>query len=112
NCQLIALSTPFGKRGWFFREWFNDKRPWKRVRVTADDCPRISKEFLEDERLGARSESWFRQEYYCDFTQAEGLVYPNLAACVIDWPEPLPQGRCFAGVDWGFNAPAAIVVGL
>ncbi|HLJ95956.1 MAG TPA: terminase large subunit [Gemmataceae bacterium] len=112
KCQLIALSTPFGKRGWFWREWFNEKRQWKRVRVTADDCPRITKEFLEDERRGARSESWWLQEYFCSFEQVEGLVYPDLAACVSDLPSPWPEGRYFAGVDWGYHNPAAILVGM
>jgi hypothetical protein len=112
QCQLIALSTPFGKRGWFWRAWFDDRQEWKRIRITADDCPRISKEFLEDERRGARSESWFLQEYHCSFESVEGLVYPGFADCVSDLPSPWPEGRYFAGVDWGFHSPAAIVVAM
>jgi hypothetical protein len=46
--RLIALTTPAGKRGWFFEAWTGTE-PWTRVCVTAEDCPRISKEFLAEE---------------------------------------------------------------
>lgn len=63
NGMLIALTTPWGKRGWFYEEWtgIND---WTRILRTADDCPRITKQFLrrEQESLG---EPWYSQEYYC-----------------------------------------------
>jgi phage FluMu gp28-like protein len=39
--RLIALSTPFGKRGWFFEAWHNGGEDWTRVEVRAEDCPRI-----------------------------------------------------------------------
>lgn len=59
--SLIALSTPFGKRGWFYEEWIGSA-PWQRVKITATQCPRIEKAFLEEEKraLGAR---WYAQEY-------------------------------------------------
>ncbi len=34
-------------------------------------------------RLRQTSESWFRQEYGCSFEALEGLVYPDLARCVV-----------------------------
>lgn len=63
--RLIGLSTPFGKRGWFHQEW-TGANPWGRVMITAQDCPRISAEFLAEEQAGM-PESWFRQEYLCEF---------------------------------------------
>jgi Terminase large subunit, T4likevirus-type, N-terminal len=53
--SLIALSTPFGKRGWFYEAWSGGDPSWTRIRVPASDCPRISQAFLADERreLGA-----------------------------------------------------------
>lgn len=67
--RLICLSTPFGCRGWFWREWVSD-RAWERVRITAAECPRISPDFLEEERsvLGDR---WFRQEYEVEFVDTD-----------------------------------------
>jgi Terminase RNaseH-like domain/Terminase large subunit, T4likevirus-type, N-terminal len=108
--RLLALSTPFGKRGWFYREWHGGGS-WERIRITADQVPRIPQEFLERERI-SMSESWYRQEYCCDLTQMSGLVYPEFQDCVID-PCPLPEPvRSFSGVDFGFQHPSAVVFGL
>jgi hypothetical protein len=72
--RLVTLSTPFGKRGWWFREWSEGGDGWKRVKFTAEDCPRITDEFLAEERkhLG---EWWFRQEYLCEFMDAESAAF-------------------------------------
>jgi hypothetical protein len=71
--RLVCLSTPFGKRGWFYEEWVG-KNPWERIRLTADQCPRITREFLEQERrsLGDR---WFNQEYLCSFEDLVGAIF-------------------------------------
>jgi Terminase large subunit, T4likevirus-type, N-terminal len=71
---LIMLSTPYGQRGIFYEEWTSgDSREWQRFRVSADQVPRISSEFLSEERraLGSR---WFEQEYMCVFGELEGAV--------------------------------------
>src|SRR5262245_50194801 len=31
--RLVCLSTPFGKRGFFYREWEDAAAPWHRVRI-------------------------------------------------------------------------------
>jgi hypothetical protein len=72
---LLAQSTPFGKRGWFYEAW--DRGPgWHRVKVTADECPRITPEFLAEERL-EMGERWYRQEYFCSFEDDTGAVFPG-----------------------------------
>lgn len=73
--RLLALSTPFGKRGWFYEAW-QSVEAWQRVRVTAEDCPRIPKEFLAEERrvLGER---WYRQEYLTSFEDTIDAVFSN-----------------------------------
>src|SRR5258707_13450708 len=48
--HLIALTTPGGKRGWFYEGWIGGGETWHRTRITPDQCPRISKEFLPEER--------------------------------------------------------------
>jgi predicted phage terminase large subunit-like protein len=71
--QLILLSTPRGKQGIFWRAW--DQEPdWKRVRVTADQCPRITAEYLDQERR-ALPPAWFSQEYCCEFTQDDASIF-------------------------------------
>jgi Terminase large subunit, T4likevirus-type, N-terminal len=75
NGSLVALTTPAGKRGWFFEAWHGDG-DWHRVRVPASECPRISKEFLEDEKkeLGAMR---FSEEYELEFVDDETAAFPH-----------------------------------
>jgi hypothetical protein len=107
--QVICLSTPFGQRGFFWKEW-TGSGPWRRIQVAADECPRLTKDFLDDE-LRALGRSWFEQEYFNSFTATEGLVYPDFALAVID-PRPVPEGRKVGGIDWGWHAPFAAVWGV
>lgn len=62
--RLLLLSTPFGRRGFYWREWSEGGDGWERVKVTADQCPRITREFLERERASIGT-WWFTQEYEC-----------------------------------------------
>jgi predicted phage terminase large subunit-like protein len=74
--RLLALSTPFGRTGWFYEAWQGkDGGAWDRLKVTARDVPRISPAFLEQERKSL-GELWFRQEYLCDFLALEGAEWP------------------------------------
>jgi hypothetical protein len=90
--RLLALSTPFGKRGWFHEAW-HGPGDWERVKVTADQCPRISADFLAEERQ-ALGERWFRQEYFCSFEDAVDAVfnYSDIQACLSDCVQPLFGG--------------------
>jgi len=38
---LWLMSTPFGKRGFFYEAWEHGGGEWERVRATAPECPRI-----------------------------------------------------------------------
>jgi Terminase large subunit, T4likevirus-type, N-terminal len=71
--RLLMLSTPFGKRGVFYEEWTGGSA-WERYTVTAEECPRIPPEFLEEERktLGPW---WFAQEYECRFMDTLDQVF-------------------------------------
>jgi hypothetical protein len=87
--RLVALSTPYGKRGWFHDAWHGEGE-WERVRVTADECPRIPREFLEEERR-ALGERWFRQEYLCSFEDVIDAVfsYADIRAALSPHVAPL-----------------------
>ena len=62
--RLLVMSTPFGKRGWFYEA--SRQSGWARWTVPATECARISPEFLAEER--ASMGDWmFRQEYLCEF---------------------------------------------
>jgi hypothetical protein len=70
---LVMLTTPYGKRGVFFDEWTGG-HGWDRYEVPASECPRISPEFLEEERRALPP--WvFRQEYECSFEETEDQVF-------------------------------------
>jgi len=66
--RLILMSTPFGSRGHFFREYTEGGPEWERIEITAHNCPRISPAFLEEERASL-GEWWYTQEYLCKFVE-------------------------------------------
>jgi hypothetical protein len=66
-------STPFGKRGFFHQEW-TEGEGWHKVKVTAEQCPRISPEFLAEERK-ALGPWWYRQEYECEFVDVVDQIF-------------------------------------
>jgi hypothetical protein len=73
--RFIALTTPYGKRGFFYEQWISD-RNWRRTRVTAHECPRIDREWLEQER--AEMGEWqFRQEYLCEFVDTDEQFFSS-----------------------------------
>jgi hypothetical protein len=73
--RLIALSTPAGKRGWFYEAWTGGP-DWHRTQVSAKDCPRITQDFLDEElrELGAQR---FSEEYGLAFLDSEESVFPS-----------------------------------
>jgi Terminase large subunit, T4likevirus-type, N-terminal len=91
--RLIALSTPFGKRGWFHDAWHSQEN-WHRLRITAVECPRITPEFLAEERQ-ALGERWFRQEFLCSFEEVIDAVfaYADIQAALSEDVQPLFQNR-------------------
>ena len=70
---LIMLSTPAGRRGVFFEEW-TEGAGWERYEVPAEECPRISEAFLEEERRSLPRRV-FDQEYRCVFVETEDTVF-------------------------------------
>jgi hypothetical protein len=74
NGAIMLMSTPFGRRGHFYEEWTTESHEWQRVEVPAEACPRISPEFLADERRSL-GEWWYSQEYECQFREAQDAVF-------------------------------------
>jgi hypothetical protein len=71
--RLVALSTPFGKRGWWWEAW-DTGADWARVEVPATACPRISPAFLAEE-AAALPRHVFEREYLCAFHEPEDAVF-------------------------------------
>ena len=72
--DLWLMSTPCGKRGFFWNEWEHGGDVWERISVPATECPRIRPEILEQERRTG-DDAWFRQEYMCEFGEIEGRTF-------------------------------------
>lgn len=85
---LIALSTPWGKRGWFYEEWMG-VNPWKKIRITASQCPRISQEYLAEEKES--SALWYSQEFDTVFCETIDSVFrqEDIDACLTNEVQPL-----------------------
>jgi hypothetical protein len=86
--RLICLSTPWGKRGFFYEAWTGGQN-WQCVKVTAHECPRITPGFLAEERL-AIGPRWYRQEYECSFEEVVDAVFS---------PEALARAFAPSGVQ-------------
>jgi hypothetical protein len=73
--RLIALSTPAGKRGWFYEAWIGDAN-WHRVKVPATECPRIAQEFLDEEKA-ALGPMRCSEEYELAFVDDDTQAFPT-----------------------------------
>jgi hypothetical protein len=72
--DIWLLSTPNGKRGFFFKIWHAGGAAWERHMVKAQDNPRISKAFLEREKQLIDEEK-FLEEYGCEFVQGAAYLF-------------------------------------
>ena len=76
--SIMFLSTPFGKRGFFYRVWSQSQR-WLKIQVTADQCPRLTPEFLAEEFDGARGALVRAGIRLCSLLKPMGQVFSDAA---------------------------------
>lgn len=103
NGQYIQLSTPRGKKGHFFDAW--ESEGWRKIMITAEQIPRITKDFLDNARkeLGSRM---FAQEFMCEFLEdMEGSMFRREWFQIVDAaPAELTRTRRWdlaaGGGDW------------
>jgi hypothetical protein len=90
NGKVVLLSTPRGKRGFFYDVWTNGGNDWHRTRITAEECPRISAEWLANERKTI-PDFWFRQEFLCEFVETADQLFnfEDIQAMLSDDVKPL-----------------------
>ena len=95
--DIWLMSTPRGKRGFFYETWATGGSNWMKVSVPVTECPRISKEYLEEERteLGAAS---FRQEFMCEFVDSGWGVFsaPEVEGALDEGLEAFDFGSVWA----------------
>ncbi|HKB46593.1 MAG TPA: terminase family protein, partial [Ktedonobacterales bacterium] len=96
--RLLALSTPFGMRGWFYDAWIGDATkpdaaaeatPWERYHVPASQCPRITPAIIA-EALRTFGPDYVASEYNCEFKPASGSLFnaAEMAAAVKEYEQP------------------------
>jgi hypothetical protein len=92
NGRHILMSTPFGKRGHFFKIWSEQRDMWEWYEIPAEMCPRITPEFLAEEK---RTNPWFEQEYHCVFLETIDNVFSfdQISSALSDEVEPLFGGE-------------------
>ena len=104
--RLVCLSTPAGRRGWFWEAWERGDG-WAKVNIPADQCPRISKGFLaaEERAMGRR---YFDQEYKCSFESIVDAYFDSVSiqAALVDADSTLDLGPIFGGQAGGGVPPA------
>jgi hypothetical protein len=73
--DIVLLSTPKGRRGFFYREMTeaDEKGRWLRHTGQVTECPQIPEDFLEQER--ARGEAFYKQEYLCEFVESGRYLF-------------------------------------
>lgn len=88
--RFVALSTPWGKRGWWYEAWTNGGPAWQRVEVPASACPRISPAFLDEERRSLPA-LVFQSEYRCAFVDTTDQLFSteHVLAALSDDVAPL-----------------------
>lgn len=72
--RIAALSTPFGRRGWWAEAHLNGGDRWRRWDVPAEQCPRIAPDWLAEQRE-SMGRFWYAQEFGCEFVENESAAF-------------------------------------
>lgn len=73
--EQVLLSTPRGKRGFFFELWHSDD-DWQRMMVRSDEVERIRPEDLEVFK-SAMPHEYYAQEFHCRFLDTDGALFSH-----------------------------------
>lgn len=99
NGSMDIISTPRGKEGFFYECSLDDN--YKKFYISAEDCPRHDKKFLESERK-RMSALEYAQEYQAVFLDELKRLFSDdviKECCVLHRRENIGDGRYYLGVD-------------
>jgi len=117
NGSAIMLSTPWGRDHIFYRS-FKNPNYWSQ-HVRAEECPRISREFLEEQRRDI-GELRYKMEYEAEFVEEENSFFSQdlIRECVEDY-DPIDEGQLrsegkipgdyYLGADFGKKVDYSVV---
>ena len=104
--RTILLSTPQGKRGFFYKASINQN--YTQIQVSARDCPRHSKKFL-DQKQNEMSPVAFATEYLGEFIDDYNRKFSEewiKFVCTLDKNNIiLSQNNNYLGIDVAGNGP-------
>lgn len=88
--QIVALSTPWGRRGWFFDLHEDVRNGWERHRVTVHESAQYDERRIATIRSSVGSFEW-SSDYECEFGDTDSQYFSSEAirAAVDDieeWP--------------------------
>ena len=73
--RRIAMSTPKGERGWWWRAWTGqDGEEWSPWEVPWRKCPRLDPQMMANIKK-SMGPTRFAQEYECTFNTVEGALF-------------------------------------
>jgi len=97
--DIILLSTPFGKDGYFYR-CFNDES-FSSFHISSEECSRIDRAFLKKEKE-RMSKLEYAQEYLGEFVDELRQFFPTklIRDCMLlNEDSKIPEGINYLGVD-------------
>jgi len=101
---IWLMSTPNGRRGFFYNNWINETSGYTRISVPATACPRIPTKFLDEQRAQLPKRD-FNQEYLCEFHEPNDAIFSMdlIKKCYVDDPPyPFPtfsEKGCYEVAD-------------
>ena len=119
NGRLSLISTPKGKRGWFYEAWSSPT--FSKHKVHYSQAPHITKEDLEGMRASMTELEW-AQEMEMEFLDELNALFPYemIMSCTIqDKPYPyiVPgkskiENPIYIGIDFGRYRDSTVIIAL
>jgi phage FluMu gp28-like protein len=117
NGTAIMLSTPWGRDHIFYRS-FKSPSYWSQ-HVKAEQCPRITKEFLEEQRRDI-GELRYKMEYEAEFVEDENSFFKQdlIRECTEDYDliaedvltkDERVSGNYYLGADFGKKVDYSVI---
>lgn len=88
--QIVALSTPWGRRGWFYQLHEDPVNGWERHKVTVFESAQYSEERIAEVRASLGSFT-FSSDYLCEFGDTDSQLFSteSVRAAFVPGIQPL-----------------------
>ncbi len=108
--RLSLISTPKGRRGWFYEAWNSDI--FSKHRVHYSDSPHLTRDDIEGMRATLSPLEW-EQEMELQFLDEVNALFPYelILQCVSDYEVRLekPENPAYIGIDFGRYRDSTVI---